>query len=101
MLKQVLLYLYNTNLNDSCFVGIFLLCLRHFHSCFAAKHQDVLTERQALRVGGGPNAAAAARGTREFPTSSAPVQLLAQVWKLSGDVPSPELISFLQENIVL
>lgn len=101
MLKQVLLYLYNTNLNDSWFVGIFLLCLRHFHSCFAAKHQDVLTERQALRVGGGPNAAAAARGTREFPTSSAPVQLLAQVWELSGDVPSPELISFLQENIVL
>lgn len=79
MLKQVSLYL--CNLNDSSFVGIFLLCLRHFHFCFVAKHQDVLTEWAALRVSRGPNAAAAPRRTREFPAGSAPVQLLAQVWQ--------------------
>lgn len=78
MLKQILLYLYKSNLNDGSFVGIFLLCLRHFQFCFVAKHQDILTEWQALCFSRGPNAAAAARRAREFPASSAPVQLLAQ-----------------------
>lgn len=87
MLKQVSLYLYDSNLNDDSLVGIFVLCLRHFHFCFAAKHQDILPEWQALRVSRGADAAAAARGTREFPTSPAPVQLLAQVWELPEAVP--------------
>lgn len=103
MLKQVSLYLYNSNLNDSSFVGVFLLCLRHFHFCFVAKHQDILTEWQALCVSRGPNAAAAAGGTREFPASPAPVQLLAQVWELPKlFVPrSLQLISFVGENVRL
>lgn len=101
MLKQVWLYLYNSNLNNRWFMGIFLLCLRHFNFCFVAQLQDILAERPALRVSRGANAAAAARGTREFPASSAPVQLLAQVWELSGAALSLEIISFLKENAVL
>lgn len=77
MLKQIKLHVCNSNLYS---VGILLVCLRHFCFHFVAEHQDVLAERQTLSVSRGSNAAAEAGRKREFPTSSAAVQLITQVW---------------------
>jgi len=81
-------------------VGIFLLCLRHFCFHFVAKLQDILAEWQTLSIGRGSNATATTRRKREFPASSAPVQLITQVWQLAEAAlcMSLELILFVERN---